>query len=95
MARLPRSCCAAVFPVTIRWLGVRNSDENETTPEDSRLEFLEEKHKMMTSLDGLLYERFILVSVRGLAACGTMSLEINLRGSKKRNIIKVQKEVEL
>ena len=95
MARLPRSCCAAVFPVTIRWLGVRNSDENETTPEDSRLEFLEEKHKMMTSLEGLLYERFILVSVRGLAACGTMSLEINLRGSKKRNIIKVQKEVEL
>ena len=95
MARLPRSCCAAVFLVTIRWLGVRNSDENETTPEDSRLEFLEEKHKMMTSLEGLLYERFILVSVRGLAACGTMSLEINLRGSKKRNIIKVQKEVEL
>ena len=95
MARLPRSCCAAVFPVTIRWLGVRNSDENETTPEDSRLEFLEEKHKMMTSLEGLLYERFILVSVRGLAACGTMSLEINLRGSKKRNIIKVQKEFEL
>lgn len=71
---------------------MRNSDENETTPEDSRLEFLEEKHKMMTSLEGLLY---ILVSVRGLAACGTMSLEINLRGSKKRNIIKVQKEVEL
>ena len=50
---------------------------------------------MMTSLEGLLYERFILVSVCGLAACGTMSLEINLRGSKKRNIIKVQKEVEL
>ena len=74
---------------------MRNSDENETTPEDSRLEFLEEKHKMMTSLEGLLYEHFILVSVRGLTACGTMSLEINLRGSKKRNIIKVQKEVEL
>ena len=74
---------------------MRNSDENETTPEDSRLEFLEEKHKMMTSLEGLLYERFILVSVRGLAACGTMSLEINLRGSRKRTIIKVKKEVEL
>lgn len=74
---------------------MRNSDENETTPEDSRLEFLEEKHKMMTSLEGSLYERFILVSVRGLAACGTMSLEINLRGSRKRTIIKVQKEVEL
>ena len=50
---------------------MRNSDENETTPEDSRLEFLEEKHKIMTSLKGLLYARFILVSVRGLAAFGT------------------------
>ena len=38
---------------------MRNSDENETTPEDSRLEFLEEKHKIMTSLEGLLYVRFI------------------------------------
>lgn len=74
---------------------MRNSDENETTPEDSRLEFLEEKHKIMTSISGLPYVRFILVSVHGLAACGTISLEINLRGSRKRTIIKVKKEVEL
>ena len=68
---------------------MRNSDENETTPEDSRLEFLEEKHNIMTSFSGLPYVCFILVSVRGLAACGTISLEINLRGSRKRTIIKV------